>query len=1625
MARAKKTGKSKKPTKKGRPSTARQGGHFVSHYLASLSAEDYKTCGAATLSAIAKNHLKGAASRRQGTALVSVFNPEKKKHGYVISRTVVEIVNDDMPFLYDSVTAELNRLGLSVHLAIHPIVHVARNAAGKLAQVVGPGEKNTDAQRESFMHIQVNLQSTERLEEIKNSIEAVLSDVRLAVGDWRTMRGLISEIADDIGNQKTKMSAKDTKEVQQFLQWLHDDHFTFLGYREYAFTKNGSKGRANIVKDSALGILSDSSRVVLHELRNLKDMPPEVRAFVSKPDLLMVNKANTLSRIHRPVHLDTIGIKRMDSRGNVVGLRVFVGLFAAGAYNKSVRDIPVLRQKVQKTFDAAGLAANSHDGKVLLNILETYPRDELFQVSSESLLKNSIGILRLQDRQQVALFLRKDDFERFISCMIFIPRDRYTTDLRLRMQGVLERTFNGKVTAQKGVLGEQALARLHVTVSTTPGAIPKFSEKVLEEALRGEARTWADNMSEALIKYAGETEGVRLLEIYGEAFDAGYRQRFEAGESIGDIKRIEQTFAGGHVALNLYRNEDEPPTRLRFKMYHPSRPIALSGVLPMLEDLGLNVIEEIPHRVHPKNASDWISIHDFGLEPRGDVPENLDGVRDAFHAAFARVWSGEMESDALNALVLFAGLDWREVTVLRAFFKYLRQAGISFSEDYMAETLIANPRITKGIVDMFKAKFDPASGTTDKDVQKAHTKTARIRKRVVDMLDDVESADQDRILRRMINLVDAMLRTNFFQNVAGAPGTVKPYLSFKLSSRDVEELPLPRPRFEIFVYSPTVEGIHLRFGSVARGGLRWSDRREDFRTEILGLVKAQQVKNAVIVPVGSKGGFVVKRPPSEGGREAFLAEGIACYQNFIRGLLDITDNLSESGRIKPPPQVLRHDDDDPYLVVAADKGTATFSDIANAVSDDYGFWLGDAFASGGSVGYDHKKMGITARGGWESVKRHFREMDIDTQSEPFTVAGVGDMSGDVFGNGMLLSPHINLQAAFNHLHIFIDPNPNAAATLKERKRLFDLPRSGWADYNAKLISKGGGIYERKAKWIELSAEMKAMFETDAARATPNELMRMVLGMKVDLLWFGGIGTYIKSSTESNVDAGDRTNDAVRLNAPEVRARVIGEGANLGMTQRARVEYALSGGRLNTDSIDNSAGVDCSDHEVNIKILLDRLVATKKLTQNGRNQLLEKMTDEVGALVLRDNYLQTQAISVIQARGADWIDHQQRLMRQLEKRDRLNRAVEFLPDDETLNERAQSGQGLTRPEISVLMSYSKIWLYDELLESTVPDDVFLVDDLISYFPTPLQKKYEAAINSHRLMREIVATRVTNSMINRVGGTFATQLQEKTGMNLPHIARAYIIAREVFGLRALWSGIEALDNKVPARVQTAMFLDINRLLDRATTWFLRNSQTGSIKGAVEGFQKDIATLAGALEAVIPTFYREDLNKRAAVYIDEGAPKALAKSISGLVNLASGIDIVRLAQARRTSVREVAKLYFVVGARFRLGRLRGACETLEGESHWQKLAVAAHIEELFQLQADLTGQILSTVKKQPDAAKALEQWTETHHEAVERTDQLLGELRSGDINDLSMVAVASRSLRALADDTGQAASPPRKAR
>ncbi|HEV3105330.1 MAG TPA: NAD-glutamate dehydrogenase, partial [Trinickia sp.] len=1306
--------------------------------------------------------------------------------------------------------------------------------------------------------------------------------------------------------------------------------------------------------------------------------------------------------------LDYVGVKLVGEDGKLVGERRFLGLYTSTAYTGMNADIPIVRRKCANIVQRAGFLAKGHLHKSLVTVLEQYPRDELFQAYEDELYDIALGVLRLQEHQRTRMFVRRDRFERFVSCLVFVPRDKYNTELRRRIAKLLTGAFNGTNVEFTPLLSESPLARIHIVVRTDPGAMPQVDTRELEARLVLATRRWQDDLADALLERFGEEEGNRLLQRYGESFPAGYREDYAARSAVRDIELIEAVYNGKELSMNLYRPIEASPRAFRFKVYRSGQSIALSRSLPMLEHLGVRVDEERPYLIEPQGAKPaW--VHDFGLELADDVEFEIEHVKALFEDAFARVWAGEIENDDFNRLVMRAQLDAREVAIVRAYAKYLRQVGSTFSDAYIERAVTGNPALARGLVDLFIARFDPAVGPA------RAARTAELLHGIETALDQVPNLDEDRILRQFLGIINATVRTNYFRH--DATGAPLPYLSFKLDPSRVPGLPEPKPMFEIWVYAPRVEGVHLRGGRVARGGLRWSDRREDFRTEVLGLMKAQMVKNTVIVPVGSKGGFVVKNPPAAGAdRETVMREGIACYQTFLRGLLDVTDNRKASAIVQPP-DVVRHDTDDPYLVVAADKGTATFSDYANAIAREYGFWLDDAFASGGSVGYDHKKMAITARGAWESVKRHFREMGIDTQTTDFTVVGIGDMSGDVFGNGMLLSRHIRLVAAFDHRHIFLDPEPDPETSFAERERLFALERSSWADYDSGCISPGGGVYPRTAKTIPISPAMRSVLGIESAALAPNELIRAILLAQADLLYNGGIGTYVKASRETHAQVGDRTNDGVRVNGADLRVKVVAEGGNLGLTQLGRIEFAQKGGRINTDAIDNSAGVDCSDHEVNIKILLGLVVADGEMTEKQRNALLAEMTDEVGRLVLRDNYEQTQALSIASRYAADLFDTEVRLMRSLERLGRLNRAIEFLPNDDEIAERQAAKLGLTSPERAVLLAYSKMWLYDELLESDVPEDPLVADMLRDYFPTPLQTRFADAAARHPLKREILATHLANALVNRVGCAFVHRLQEETDAKASDIVRACIMARDVFEIEDVWRRIDALDNRVADDTQARMFVEVARLIDRAALWFLRQLQTAGVERGGDGIapligrcKEAAAQLASQLSKLLPPAELEALAERRRSLVEAGVDADLAMRVAGGEISAALLDIAEVASTTSLPLELVAGVYFALGTVLNYGFITERASALPTLTHWDMLARAAALAEFARLKRTLAASALAQAQDRSSAEAVARAWQEKRVAPLERYARLLAEQRASGGASLSMLLVLVREMAVL---------------
>ena len=1580
---------------------------FVRLFAQNVAPEDVAAFAPEDLYGAALSLFAFAGQRMPGVPKVRVTSPRADAEGWSCRHTVVEIVNDDMPFLVDSIAAELQRQELAVYLVVHPIVAVERE--GDRLVAVGSGEA-----RESMMHIEIAaLADPEARERVRLGLLEVLGDVRRAVADWPAMRERMVAARKALATESEGLPADERAEADAFLEWLVANHFTFLGCRDYVFgplaeTGTGAAAGIAIVPGSGLGVLAEEAAPLFDGLRHFTALPTDVQEFLRRPTALVVTKASHRSRVHRPIPMDVIAVKRFDAEGVPTGLNIFTGLYTSSAYSGSVRSIPILRRKVARVMDRAGFDPQSHDGKALLHILDSYPRDELFQIDEDLLFTTARGILHLEERPRVALFVRQDPFERFISCLVYVPRDRYDTELRQRFQAILAEAFAGEVVSFNTHLGDSPLARVHFVVRTTPGAIPAFAPADVETLLVEAGRSWRDRLKEALDTRMGEPDAQAALARWGGAFPAGFRERFSAAVAVLEIDRLLEARAGG-LALHLFRPVETPAREVRLKVYHPGAAMPLSDVIPVLENLGFRVLNEIPDTIRPADGGPAVWIHDFGLAAPDGSDLDLEALRTPIEDGFRATWTGLASNDGFNRLIRVARLAWPEARILRLYARYLRQVGFPLSQALIEDTLVDHPRIARLLVDLFVARFDPARATD------RLSRAAGVVEAIEHALDAVQSLEEDRALRAFLALLRATLRTNHYQR--GADGRPKPYLSIKLDSQAIDFLPLPKPMVEVFVHSPRTEAIHLRGGKVARGGIRWSDRREDFRTEILGLMKAQMVKNAVIVPVGSKGGFVVKQQPVAGGREALQAEVIHCYRTLMQGLLDITDNLVE-GKVVPPADVVRHDEDDPYLVVAADKGTATFSDIANGVAGQYGFWMGDAFASGGSKGYDHKTMGITARGAWEAVKRHFRELGTDIQKAPFTVVGVGDMSGDVFGNGMLQSRATRLLAAFDHRHIFIDPAPDMALSHAERERLFRLPRSSWADYDPALISAGGGVFERSAKSVPVSAEIGRLLGIDRERVTPAELMTAILKAEVDLLWFGGIGTFVKASDESSADAGDKANDAIRIDGAEVRARVIGEGANLGVTQRGRIEYARrgaggGGGAINTDAIDNSAGVDTSDHEVNIKVLLDAVVAAGDMTGKQRDRLLGEMTDEVAALVLRHNYLQTQALSVEQATAPTQLPAHGRAMRAFEQRARLDRSVELLPDDAAIARRVQEGGGLTRPELSVLLAYSKMALFNAIVPSTLPDDPALDDDLLSYFPAPIRERLPEACRSHRLRREIVATVVTNALVNRAGIAFVSSVEDATGAGWDAIARAWLAARDIFRLDSFWNAVDALDGQVPAIDQTALLLTARELVEAAMPHLLTAAAKARDLGSVVAqYQPGAEAVEAKLAALLPAEQAEAFSARVAAIAATGVPEDLARRAAAFERLAAALPITDRAQSAGRPLDQVARLHFAIDARFRLGRLAVAADAIADGDSWARRAASAARDDLAHAQDELLSGILALGGPDGDPGDALAAWTTAHAPAVRRIDELLDELDGQARINLAMLTVATRSLRTAVD-------------
>jgi glutamate dehydrogenase len=1602
---------------------------FLRRYYRHVATEDLLARGAEDLVGAALSHREIAANRPVGTANVRVFTPTAEEHGWSCGQTVIEIVTDDMPFLVDSVTADLSRQDRAFHLVVHPQLVVRRDAAGRLQEILDV-DAVTDAEFgagvESWMHVEIDREGAAADRQvIAESLRRVLSDVRESVEDWPKMRFECQQIAAGLEAEPPQgVDPQEIAHARRLLLWLADSHFTFLGFREYSLKRGEDGDVLRAISGTGLGLL----RYDQPHSGSLGRLSAAARAKAREPHLLIITKANSRATVHRSSYLDYVGIKVFDADGAVIGEKRFLGLFTSSAYTESVLRVPIIDTKVHKVLATSGYTADSHSGKDLLEVLETYPRDELFQTSADELYDIATAVLHLQERRKCQLFLRHDEYGRFVSCLIYIPRDRYTTAVRLKMEAILRRAFHGASVDYTTLVSESVLARLHFVVRVAPGqVIPAVDEQDLQQRLIDATRTWDEDLSEVARSEHGEEAGARLVGLYGRAFPESYKEDFSARVGIFDLRYIEALDSDDAIALNLYQEPGRPAAERRFKLYRRGS-LSLTAVLPLFTHFGLEVVDERPYQI---NRSDGVAVHvyDFGLKGAGAqawVGSGSEGLRDLFQDAFSAVWDGRAESDGFNALVLGGELTWRQVVILRAVAKYLRQTGSTFSQEYVVGALVSNVSLAAQLVSLFETRFDPAyraarSGPSGTDKGRRKAAEAQIDSAINEALENVASLDHDRIIRAFLGLIQAMQRTNYYQRIGTAgedpaaafagEAAYKSYVSFKLDPKKVPALPAPRPMFEIWVYSPRFEGVHLRFGKVARGGIRWSDRREDFRTEVLGLVKAQMVKNAVIVPTGSKGGFFAKALPDPAlDRDAWLAEGIASYKLFISGLLDITDNLIGT-EVIAPPAVVRHDGDDPYLVVAADKGTATFSDIANGVAQSYGYWLDDAFASGGSVGYDHKVMGITARGAWESVKRHFRETGVDIQTTDFTAVGVGDMSGDVFGNGMLLSEHIALVAAFDHRHIFLDPNPVPATSFRERKRLFALPRSSWSDYDRRLISKGGAVIARTAKSVSISEQVAAVLglPKGTTSMTPAQLMKAILLAPVDLLWNGGIGTYIKASSEVNAEVGDRANDAIRVNGRALRVKVVGEGGNLGCTQLGRIEAALTGVHINTDAIDNSAGVDTSDHEVNIKILLTAMTREGDMTLEARNTLLASMTDDIARQVLRDNYEQNVLLGNARAQEEMMLPVHRRLIHALEERGDLDRALEFLPSDNEIDRRHDAGLGLTSPEVSVLAAYTKLALKKDLLPSGLPDEPWFQMTLTKYFPNPIREKYQTKLASHPLRREIITNAVVNSMVNRGGITFAFRATEETGATPAQVTRAFVVCREVFNMIGYVASVEELDNVVSTETQTLLYLEFRRLTDRAVRWFLQNRpSTLDVAAEVERFSKVVADLGPLMPTLLKGAERTRLERRAKELERLGAPADMALRTASLLDQFSLLDVVEISVDTGRDAAEVAPVYYATSEQFGIDSILTRVTRLPRDDRWDALARGALRDDLYAVLESLTKSVLDSSKPGSAPNDRIIAWSRANAESLARSKTALSGIERLESPGIAALSVALRTLR-----------------
>lgn len=1584
---------------------------FLMQYYIGVSPYDLRDRGIEDLYGSLLSQWNFLYKRLPGESKVRVYNPQLEVNGWQSNHTIIEIVHENKPFLLDSIRLALQKLDINICLLIHAEgVRFERNEDGEVEDILAADYVEQHVEEEGIpvaeapIYIEIDRQSSEeKLELIAANIAEVLLDVDIMVEDWQAMLTRLTDVTQVLEQANELGAGQDRSEVIEFLHWLGEDHFTFIGYAEYAVHNlHQPDGVLEFIPGSGLGTLRDEH--LSSPIKQIGDLYIEAQRELANDDLLMLGKTDTVATVHRPAYTDFIAIKIFDAVGNLIKIVRFIGLYTASVYNEPAESIPYIRLKIDWLIKQAGFRRTSHDGRVLLHIIETLPRDELIQAHAEELFDVAIGILHLQERQQIRLFVRRDIYGRYFSCLVYVPRETFNSQLRTKMQEILLDDLQGNSVTFDTKFSESILARIHFIVRVKPQLLLSYDVREMEQKLIEAARSWNDDLDNALYDRFGEEIANILFKRYANAFPVSYQEFFSAQIAVADIEHIEHLTQNdaNSLGMSLYRPIEDPEDTMRFKLFGNAKTIPLSDIVPILEHMGLRIISERPYEIELDGAAS-VWINDYKMVYTKEQTLSLQDLKENFQDAFAAIWNGRCENDGFNRLVISAGLTWRNITILRAYYRYLWQIGLAFSQNYVEDACFNNTDITLKLVNYFLTKFNLESATEQKQAT-----LAQLKQEIEAGLEQVTSLNEDRIIRSYLGCMEATVRTNFFQRDPHNAADCKNYISFKLDSGKVPDLPLPKPVCEIFMYAPYVEGVHLRGDRVARGGLRWSDRREDFRTEVLGLMKAQQVKNAVIVPLGAKGGFVVKRDlQAVLDRNEKMQIVINCYQNFIRALLDLTDSYHGQTIIKPK-DVVCWDEDDPYLVVAADKGTATFSDIANQISQEYNFWLGDAFASGGSAGYDHKKMAITARGAWESVKLHFAQLGIDVQTQSITVFGIGDMAGDVFGNGMLLSQKIKLVAAFNHMHIFVDPDPDPEQSYLERKRLFELPGSGWNDYDQKLISTGGGVFLRSAKKITLSPQMKKLFNLNADSLQPNDLIKAILMLKVDLFYNGGIGTFVKANSERNADVGDRVNDVIRINASQLRVRAVCEGGNLGFTQLARIEYAKLGGIINTDAIDNSAGVNCSDHEVNIKILLDAMIVNGDLTNKQRNELLFAMTDDVARLVLTSNIKQNEALNLTDYQAADNLQMHYRLQKSLERNAGLDPLVEHLPDAEELNERIEAKQGFTRPEIAVLMAYAKNNLKKQLLASNLPDDPYLHVELEAYFPTALhEEKFCSYVQNHRLKRAIIATQVSNFIIDDMGINFIQRLAEESNVESHEIATAYIIVREVFTVNQMRESLHALPPNISAEVRLSIVHDYNRLVRRATRWFLRN-RIGKmdIEQNIELFKDKLVTIQAILPNVLTGAWLDEAKARKEKLLKAGIDSTLAESASMFYTMFTALDIIEASLEEGFVLEDLAKLYFIVGSIFKLGWFGELIKNQHVTNYWEALARAAFRDDVDKQQRNLAVSILKATSDDLTLEERLNVWLQQHTELITRWDALMAELKSS-TPTFTMFAVTLREL------------------